>query len=54
METWEGCLPYHGCVVFVKTQIDTLNRSGQETGIEAEKRAVEAQEREPSFLQGRL
>ena len=30
-------MPYHGCAVFVKTQIDTLNRSGQGTGIEAEK-----------------
>ena len=37
METREGRLPYHGCAVFVKTQIDTLNRSGQGTGIEAEK-----------------
>lgn len=36
-ETREGRLPYHGCAVFVKTQIDTLNRSGQGTGIEAEK-----------------
>lgn len=37
METREGRLPYHACAVFVKTQIDTLNRSGQGTGIEAEK-----------------
>mgnify|MGYP001001138354 FL=1 len=37
IETREGRLPYHGCAVFVKTQIDTLNRSGQGTGIEAEK-----------------
>ena len=36
-EIQEGRLPYHGCAVFVKTQIDTLNKSGQGTGIEAEK-----------------
>lgn len=36
-EVKEDRLPYHGCSVFVKTQIDILNRSGQGTGIEAEK-----------------
>ena len=41
IEIAENYLPYHGCSMFIKTQLDTLARSQQGAGIEVEKQLWE-------------
>ena len=37
IKEFKGYIPYHGCAVFIKTQLDSLSRSGQAPLTEAEK-----------------